>query len=178
VYKSTSVVLGWFFNTNILRGTDKLSFQVELLYQANQYHTNFNEKNPLGYSFDMNYDITIKQQLLKIPALIRYTYPKGTVKPFVQGGISNAFSLRSSNHLKKTTVLPSGSIEWEGNAVTIQSTQQSILAGIGLQSRVLSRAAYLEARVEKGNGVSRRRNGSGGPYSRSTSLQILLGMAF
>jgi hypothetical protein len=38
-------------------------------------------------------------------------------------------------------------------------------------------AAYLEARLEKGNGLSRRRNGSDDPYSRTTSLQILLGMA-
>jgi hypothetical protein len=177
VYQSTAGIIGWLVNVTVPAISRKISLQAEIYYTQNKYNIHYEKHGSLGYNTIIKYDVSLLKNYVKMPFLIRYTYPRGIVKPFVQGGISTAYAVRSYNHVVKSTTFGTYVTTWEGEATKSKNTQQSLVLAVGMQSRILSHLAHIEARMEKGNGINPIPNGSYTTFSINSSYSLLFSMA-
>ena len=56
------------------------------------------EARGVGEGVFDEYDVLFKLSYLRINALLRYTYPKGKVRPFLGAGLANGLTLSRVNH--------------------------------------------------------------------------------
>lgn len=92
---------GMFIKTNFPWITTKVSLYVEAQYTKAHYHTDYvwtmpnalvNYREELAYTFSY----------LRLPVLLRYTFPRGKIKPFVQAGGTFDFVLsQSGRHISE-----------------------------------------------------------------------------
>ncbi|OGX82773.1 porin family protein [Hymenobacter coccineus] len=126
----------------------KLSLETALLYESIHYDQAFGNAYSSAsdrYTFDMAY--------LRLPLLVRYTYPTGHVRPFVEAGPVLAYALQLNNSLVKS--------DNQGNASkpagffqdNFRSFQEGLSGSLGAQfSYAKDRQAALLVRYEVDTG--------------------------
>src|SRR5690606_13304412 len=74
---------------------------VELRYAPYRFEGEIKDQYSLGRT--TRYDLLFDANYLKVPGQIRYTFPKGKIRPFVNAGISYAYALHSERTEKQTS---------------------------------------------------------------------------
>lgn len=92
---------GVFIKTNFPWITTKVSLYVEAQYTKAHYYSNYVWTMPnavVNYREELSHTLSY----LRLPVLLRYTFPRGRVKPFVQAGGTFDFILsQSSRHISE-----------------------------------------------------------------------------
>ncbi|MCC9138530.1 hypothetical protein ACFSKU_10680 [Pontibacter silvestris] len=65
---------------------EKLSFQTDVLYVPVTFSSTYSTTNGIGLNNLRHHDFLFDLAYLKLPLQLRYTYPKGSVRPFVNAG--------------------------------------------------------------------------------------------
>jgi hypothetical protein len=145
----------WSFNNELIL----TSYNVSGTYTEgteNQYTTTTTE---LGYTY------------LKINNMARFKYPLGHTYIFLNGGISNGFVVKETNHETVFTKFYTSETTEEGVAIDdSRKYELGFLIGGGLRTGRYS----FEARYERGNGMSRIFEING----KTNRIYLLMGFRF
>lgn len=160
---------GIFFDLILPRNQGKWSINNEILFSTYKVTGSYEEyENENVYSV-----ITTKfgYSYLKINNLARFKYPIGHLQIFLNGGMSNGFSLNETNYKKKDSKLyTTDKIIEELALKDTRKYEQGFIIGTGVKNDRFS----LEIRYEIGNGMSE--------YSTLNSITkryyVLLGYRF
>jgi hypothetical protein len=175
--RSITPAFGVFVNTTIPKVNEKLSIHTELLYQTH-YYTAFNEHQSFGQT--VRNDVSFQMHSLKLPVMVRYTYPKGRVRPYLNIGVAPSMGRVQQNQLiTESEGIRTGVVEAKvGEALLIRRSQIGFTGGIGLAGPLWGRHwVFGEIRMERGNGIVE-------PdiikviQSRTSSLYYMLGFGF
>ncbi|SFE32056.1 hypothetical protein SAMN05518672_105270 [Chitinophaga sp. CF118] len=154
-HSSTSPVAGVFMDLAFNRNRRQFSFINELMYKT--VKTEGTAKDGSSVKFGFSY--------VGLNTMIRYTYPKGLIRPIANVGISNSLVLSTKdNTWKRSSGREDVGIDGP------RTYEQSFFAGAGVQVYKLN----VEFRYATSNGFS--------PYSSSgvkvNSLQVIAGYRF
>jgi hypothetical protein len=157
VTKHTGFVVGPTLHITSRR-LPKLSVVASLFYETEKYDmegiATLSETG--GYAvyreFRTHYDLAY----LRLPVMLRYTYPRGTVRPLVEVGFSGAYALKRDNTYEErsyfTGRVSAPATLLEGDA--FRRYQVGYSGGLGLSTQVSGRAVALLGRAEVANGFS------------------------
>ncbi|MFD1188803.1 porin family protein [Pontibacter rugosus] len=148
--RSSNLGGGVFFNLVLPNLNEKLSLQTELLYIPQKFSAATSRNRVTVseyYEFDLAY--------LKLPLQLRYTYPKGAVRPYANVGFVINYALKDTN----TAVRSSSSTGFfsEGPALPYNGFNRyadGLIAGVGASVPINQKALAIELRYEKNSGVS------------------------
>jgi hypothetical protein len=176
---SGNIVLGWLINTTLPKINEKVSLQVEALYTSNNYSSHYEEKVKGDISDTIfRYDISIRMKYAKLPIQIRYTYPKGKIRPYIQAGIYMAYIASSKNHMIREVEYRGVVATQEKQAVMTKAFQQGAIAALGMQTIILTKPTFFEVRIERGNGINTTSLPPSYPYSRNINVSFIYSIGF
>lgn len=135
--------------------SEKLSIQLELLYTSNKFTSTYTE-NGIGSS-SYKYDTYFDLHYLKLPTQIRYTYPRGKVKPFANAGSMLGYAISHEGETTRTTSLGGTSQSSTSPALGengIRAFTTGLTAGVGALYYIKSKPVSIEARYERNAGMS------------------------
>ncbi len=130
--------------------------RLEALYEAQRYEGMY--EYALG-SFGFQQQFRIATSYLRLPLLVRYTYPHGMVRPFAEAGAVLALALTTEQE-QRTRNINFGSGNYSNWAPLISSSQlvryeQGFVGGLGLTlNRPDEHQLSLQVRGEVGNSFS------------------------
>ncbi len=168
---------GLFANFSIPKLNEKLSIQTELLYLKSKYRDVINAKGNFGST--NTYDVIMDVEYLKLPALLRYTFPRGTVRPYFNGGIVGMWAISHKNEARKTHAF-GGSASTSTETALLSHTDgfrkhsYGLTAGAGITYPLKSHTVSLEARYEANDGISSIKTID----SSTNTFYLLLGYSF
>ncbi|WP_172798080.1 porin family protein [Pontibacter akesuensis] len=154
---------------------EKLSVQTDLLYAPHKFYSYQYEENWAGRKTSS--EATFDLAYLKLPAQLRYTFPKGKIRPFLNAGpvfsylirfkdtniINSSFS--STSYTEETTALPEDGSKPYSFGLT---------SGVGLSYMLNGKILSLEARYEVTEGFS----GVSDAETKLQSTYIMLSYGF
>ncbi|WP_299702271.1 outer membrane beta-barrel protein [uncultured Pontibacter sp.] len=157
-YSSTGIGLGAGVAMQVSNPavSEKISLLFELLYAPYRFEgtvqTNYSSGRTTVHEllFDLHY--------LKLPVQLRYTFPKGKVRPFINVGASYSYAVYTNRQLKTTSTFHSTSYTEESEALPGSDFRPSMLGtlgGIGIMYPIKDRTLFLETRYESADGISR-----------------------
>jgi hypothetical protein len=147
--KSTNFSSGIFLDLILPRNLGKWSIYNEILFSSYKVSGTASE-----YRSENEYTITtteFENSYLKINNLIRYKHPIGSISIFVNGGISNGYSINERNYQHRFSKLYT--IERVTEELALNDTrkyEQGFILGSGVNYKHFS----MELRLEKGNGMA------------------------
>ena len=141
---STDIAIGITLGIIIPRTQKKWVIHNELLYTAYQVQGEFESPEARSLSeFTMQY--------LKLNNLVRFQYPLGRSRLFLNAGIANGFAMKKSGTRRSESLNGNPTNDFEDQAIPeIRTHEQSYLLGVGIKWKNWS----VEGRFENGNGVS------------------------
>ncbi|WP_299758503.1 outer membrane beta-barrel protein [uncultured Pontibacter sp.] len=135
---------------------EKLSIQTDLLYTPYKFTSYQVEEN--GSGRQTSSEVTFDLGYLKLPAQLRYTFPKGKIRPFINAGPVLAYAVKFKDKEVIQSTFMSSSYTEEGPALPeyIGSRKYALglTSGIGLSYPVNGNALSIEARYEINDGFS------------------------
>ena len=146
-------VVGLALNLPLAALSRKLSLEAELFYEAEKYEQTVAQTYFGGSSYSSVNLYTFNAAYLRLPLLIRYTLPKGRVRPFLEAGPTLAYALKLDNTVvshdaQGNTNPPTGF--FRDNS---RSFQEGLAGGVGAQfSYWQGRSATLAVRYETDSG--------------------------
>lgn len=147
-----------------LAGVNKnLSARLEALYEKQRYESEVRVGN--------QYRVALTS--IRFPLLVRYTYPKGSIRPFAQVGYSFAYLSQADNEVRRAFLNTAGGYEYTVwlPIVAPRKLEQGFVGSLGLTTaRENKRNLAVEARYERSDGFSE----SAGIGSRINRLYVLL----
>ncbi|WP_066839843.1 outer membrane beta-barrel protein [Rufibacter ruber] len=153
----------------------KLALQFELQYQPHKYAKTVTESEP---AVRYDYDILLEFHYLKLPLVLRYSFPVGKLTPFVNVGFANAYAVSVQDETEMTRTLihqSSSTTEQAPYLKDYRKYAQSYLAGVGLILPAWPKHQItLEARYEGGNGFSEYM----GILTKTQQISVAVGFAF
>jgi hypothetical protein len=151
-----SPVVGLALNINLAGLNKVFSARLEALYESQSYSkSNVSYRDAYGYTIDRQYHVELAS--LRVPLLVRYTYPEGTVRPFVQLGYGFNYMFRNTNETRYRYSNPSASEDFTrwSDIATTRKLEQGIITGVGLATtRPDKRNLAVELRFERSDGFS------------------------
>jgi len=160
---------------NILspRLNEKISFQVDVVIMNNYFYAFSKQENTITNEITYN-DIHIHLSTLKTSLLLKYTFPKGKIKPSAFIGLVGDFRLKSDNHRVLERQYESTVHRYDYTDIPLGDNSMGVQTGIGINymidpSRILSLQCYYE--YLKGNYSSKI-------LSRTNNIGLRLGMYF
>ena len=104
------------------RSREQFSYRLETTFRT--YET-----QGVGEEYIYQYDIRFKLSYLRLNALMRYTYPKGKIRPFAGIGVANGLTVSRTNQ----KILRSTTLQNEGEALpSPRSWELGLMAEAGL----------------------------------------------
>ena len=102
------------------------------------------------------FDYHLKASHLKVPLMLRYTYPKGTIRPFVQAGVQNGFVISKESNVKEQSRYYNTTRKKEYPLLdAYRGHEQGFLGGIGVLLHLTGQISLTaEGRYEINNGIS------------------------
>ncbi|QCR21087.1 outer membrane beta-barrel protein [Pontibacter sp. SGAir0037] len=148
---------GFSFNMLLPSMSEKLSVQTELLYIPAKFSSPSTRYDAFYYEFQ--FDLAY----LKLPVQLRYTYPKGKVQPFVNGGLVLAYAIKDDN---KQIVSHESRFREPTQSSAIAAPNfnhfmNGITAGAGLMCQINNKPLALEIRYDKTSDITKNINLSG-----------------
>jgi hypothetical protein len=119
-------VLGIFLDIPISRNRQKFSWNNELVYTSRAFTSDF-MRNGLRYNVDVNL------QYVQIQTMVKYTYPKGNIRPYVNAGVAGAISIGGKDDLKRYTEVSSAPMVTEKALDGGREFMLPLMAGIGVR---------------------------------------------
>jgi hypothetical protein len=151
----TAPVVGIALSLPLTSFSRKLSLEADLFYETQRYSQLFESQPFPNYrpASQVNFDLAY----LRIPLLLRYTFPKGLVRPFLEAGPTLAYAIKQTNSLAQTNSTGKFSPEeqlFDANG-GFRAFEQGVSVGAGLQTQAWQqrRLAGL-VRYEWSNGFS------------------------
>lgn len=140
---------GLFFDIILPKSHGKWSIYNELQFTTYKVEGKYEE-----YENENSYSVTTSEigySYIKINNLVRFKYPIGSLFIFINGGISNGFSVSETNYKKKETKFYSTETVVEDVALNdTRKYEQCFILGTGVKYTKFS----FEIRFENGNGMS------------------------
>jgi hypothetical protein len=171
----TSPMVGVSANVSSPRFSEKISLNIDLFYVKSEY-------NGYGVVQDNNAvhtnDVTITIQSIKGQVGLRYTMPERRITPYLNGGISTTYHVKSSSTLLKEVESNNVVKTYETSALPISKQEIGIWMGLGARMTIANKAnVFLEFRIEQTDGISSF-NISSSPAIRSrvNNLQLIVGI--
>lgn len=158
-YQDKSVRVGGGITTNITIPVahEKLSVQVDVLYMPVKQTAFFSYSDIMGWKYD--YDVLFDIDYLKMPVQLKYTYPKGRVRPYVSAGLANSYAVQVTQQVTKTSTFQTREGKTEVKSALgdggFRRFHFGFAAGAGLLVPIGSKALSLEARYEANDSFSR-----------------------
>lgn len=151
---STQPQAGVYGNLTLPRVNEKLSLQGELLVTKNKFTANFTQAGNFGRvnHYDLLFDLTY----VKAPVQVRYTFPVGRNRPFLNVGVMNGYAVGVKQESVMNSTLGSTSYNETKPAVeNFRKYSQGFTGGFGWQfARRENKVMLLELRYESSNGFS------------------------
>lgn len=150
----------------------KVSAQLGALFEQQHYDAEYVEPYRGGVQFEQRSHLRIDLWYLRLPLLLRYTYPRGLVRPLAELGLVSTVALRTTNEYQTTT--PTGTTTPVASLVaesTINRVVFGLGAGAGLATEALAgRSVALLLRLASGSGYAPRQNS----FTSTLSVMALL----
>lgn len=130
--------------------SEKLSLQVDLLYIPYKFKGSYVYEREFTYLYEVSFDVAY----LKLPLQLRYTYPKGRLRPFLNAGVVAGIGIRDNN-VATTTNLNNSNNSITSEPVPFRRMLNGLTGGMGLLTDLKGgHTLSLEGRVERNNGLS------------------------
>lgn len=157
-YQSTGLGLGGGLAMHVANPSmsEKLSFVLELLYASYRFEGEIKDDYYTGRR--TNYDLLFDLHYLKLPAQLRYTFPKGKVRPFVNVGASYSYAIHSKRVENKFSTFHNTSYSDEGEALPGSAFKRHMfgaVAGAGILYPIQNKTLFLETRYETMDGIAK-----------------------
>lgn len=149
----------------------KIALRAELIFQEQRYETTYQRRNS-NTTLPINRKLQANLKNLRLPLMLRYTWPSGKLRPYVQAGVELGILLGQDSYLysleEQYTGPPTNrSAEVEMLPLSIGGT-----AGLGLLVPLGTRnALQVEIRFNQLTRASKAQNTLNGP----NTLSLLLG---
>ena len=122
--------VGLYVQTTIPWVTDRLTLRFEGQYSQHAY-TSYREFKRAESTY--REDVSISREYLRFPMLLRYTYPKGSFRPFAGLGFHLDVALRGDSRLIQERELANTVTTHEQPAVATRTPEIGGVAGAGLE---------------------------------------------
>ncbi|GGG21533.1 outer membrane beta-barrel protein [Pontibacter amylolyticus] len=139
--------------------SEKLTLILELLYTPYHFEGVIKDVNNSGRT--TQHDILLDLHYLKVPAQLRYTFPKGKLRPFASAGISYSYAISTNRVETKNSTFHNTSYTEVSEAMPGSIFKQYMFgaqAGIGVLYPMQNRALLIETRYETTEGISNIRS--------------------
>ncbi|MBB6612221.1 PorT family protein [Pontibacter sp. Tf4] len=173
LFKDNSVkpIAGFFFHFSKPTFSEKISLQAEMLFTSLYYEGNTGDNPTIPGTTTTENWLDVKH--LKIPVMLRYSYPRGTLRPYLHfGPVVNVIIAKDSE--TKTTTSLGGTSRTSSKKLLEDDDYRNfalgLIGGAGLSYPVFGKPLSLEARYERNNGISHFNMHS----TRITSYSLLL----
>lgn len=164
-------VIGVSLNVPLTALSNKLSIEADLFYEGESYKKTYLNTYYGGsyYSAPAQYSFTMKY--LRLPLLVRYTFPKGRVRPFIEGGPTLAYAIQLKNEVVLTDAYGKVAPPVGFFQNNFRQLQEGLAGGVGIQADYWQgRQASLLLRAEGDTGWA----GGSGLSTWSNRFYILL----
>jgi hypothetical protein len=134
--------------------SEKLSMVVELLYAPYRFE---GQVGPNAFGPNTSYDLLLDITYLKVPAQLRYTFPKGKIRPFANAGLTYAYAVSTERKETQTSEFHGSHSAQEREALPGSDFKYNAfgaIAGAGLLFPLGQNTLILESRYEATTGVS------------------------
>jgi hypothetical protein len=138
--------------------SEKLSLRIEALVEHQGYEDTVFDIP--GFSVNNYGRVQLRLTYLRVPLLLRYTYPVGKLRPFAQAGVSFAQRLRFDNTLQIGQTNNAGVVQYDAPRPLESLTPGIVGYEIGLLGSlgahlpsIAGRALTLEVRAEGSSGM-------------------------
>jgi hypothetical protein len=139
--------------------SEKLSLHVEALVEQQHYADTY--RREAGFNPGAHQQSRLDLTYLRVPLLVRYTYPTGRLRPFVQAGVCYARGLRFDAALQTGYGNSVGVVEYgpaktmEEAGVPLSNSEIGFAGGVGVRlAAIAGRALSLELRTERSSGIT------------------------
>lgn len=154
-----SPVIGVFVDIPVSRNRQKFSWNNEVVYTSRPVSASFTRGS-------FNNELDINLQYVQIQTMVKYTYPKGKLRPYVDAGVAGAIAIGGRDEVKRSGIYgsygPAVGKALDGG----REFMMPLLAGLGVRYEKL----HAEVRYVFPHNIS--------PFlameSRITSVQLLL----
>ncbi len=143
-----SPVLGLALSVGLTRINKTISARIEGFYESQRYLL----RSQIGTSnlYD-EYRATLTS--IRVPLLLRYTYPRGVIRPFAQAGLGFSYLLENDNEQRQFVRDPS-TVAW-AQITAPRSLEQGLIGSVGMATAWANRRnTSAELRYERSNGFS------------------------
>jgi len=166
---SVSTLLGLSLNLVLPRSHKRWMIHNELLWKPYSAKAEFFKTiSPNNYRQTIT---TFKMNYIGLGNMIRYHFSYGKIKPFLNAGIANNFSIKETNTQETFSRFYNTERRATGDGIaSIRKYEQALLIGAGVSKQRIS----AEIRLEAGNGISQLNNIS----SEKKMLGFILGYNF
>lgn len=146
---STNFSYGVYFDFKLPRYRGKWSINNEILVSKYEVTGNYLEYE--SEEKNTRYITSVGYKYLKINNIVRYKHPIGHSFLFINGGISNGFSINEINALRiESKFYSTNKVEYTDALSSTRKHEQGLILGSGIKKGKYS----FEARYEIGNGMS------------------------
>lgn len=167
---------GLYVQTTLPWVTDRITLWFEGQYSQHA-HTSYREFKTAESIY--REDVSISRQYLRFPVLLRYTYPKGSLRPFAGVGCRLDVTLSGDSRVTQERELVNTVTTLEQPAVATSSSEVGGVAGAGLELHLAKRyRLQVELRGSLGTGLVQKPNLSETYASRSTNWSLQVGLGF
>lgn len=139
--------------------SEKLSLVAELLYAPYRFEGEIRNMYNTGRTTD--YDLSFDLKYVKLPVQLRYTFPKGSIRPYANAGASFSYAVSSERVETRSSKFNNTNYTETREALEGGSFKKHMfgaLVGAGLIIPANSNALLLEARYETTEGISNLRS--------------------
>ncbi|OWP63859.1 hypothetical protein CDA63_06510 [Hymenobacter amundsenii] len=165
-----SPVIGVALTVGLTRVNRTISARLEGFYESQSYLL----RSQIAGSNTYN-EFRVKLTSIRVPLLMRYTFPRGEIRPFAQAGFSFSYLLNNDNEERQVRI-PANPNGYPASAwvpiVKPRTLEQGLIGSVGLATAWDNRRnARVELRYERSNGFSN----AVGFGSRVNRFYLLLG---
>jgi hypothetical protein len=167
---------GLYVQTTLPWVTDRITMWFEGQYSQHDY-TSYREFKKAESIY--REDVSISRQYLRFPVMLRYTYPKGSLRPFAEVGVRLDVTLRGDSRVTQDRELVNTVTTLEQPAVATGSAEIGGVAGAGLELNLVKRyRLQVELRGSPGNGLVQKPTVAESYTSRTTNWSLQAGFGF
>jgi hypothetical protein len=133
----------------------KLAVRIEALYEQQSFTYKRDRVLANGLLNPQQGEVDLAS--IRVPLLVRYTLPKGGVRPFLQVGYSASYLLRTHNRFRTENVYanPRTYTRWAPYIYEPKELEQGIVGSVGVTTaKANARNLALELRYERSDGFS------------------------